>query len=97
MDVQALILKKLDDLDSAGKERAEQLADIRETLARQAAVLEDHTRRSLANEANLELLRAEFAPVKSHVAVVGAIAKGSGAAVGLVGTILGILRTLGKL
>lgn len=56
-------------------------------------ILTDHVRRSKANEENIELLRSEFAPVKSHVAlwgVVGKLVMGFAAFVSLAGTLVGI-------
>lgn len=63
------------------------------TLARQAVTLEDHTRRSLANEEALDLIRAEMAPLKAHVALWGALGK----IISVAGTLLAALVTLLKL
>ena len=39
------------------------------TQAKHEANLAEHLRRSAAAEANMELLRQEFAPIKAHVAM----------------------------
>ncbi len=61
--------------------------------AENVAVLKDHTRRSEALEAAVEVVRAELDPVKTHVAVFGALMKG----VGVVGTVVGIITGVAKL
>lgn len=63
-----LLIQKIDRLD-------ERLDDQAKTLVRQNHTLEEHIRRSEANEASLEILRQEFQPIKNHVAVFGAVAK----------------------
>jgi len=45
------------------------------TMARQEVVLEDHTRRSLAAEENIKILRSELEPVEKHVTTVNGILK----------------------
>ena len=45
------------------------------TLARQEVVLEDHTRRSLAAEENIKILRADLEPVEKHVTMVNGVLK----------------------
>lgn len=57
------------------------------------ATLQEHMRRSLANEEAVQLLRAEIAPIKTHVAVVAALVK----VVGLTGTLIGIATGVAKL
>lgn len=62
------IADKLDKMD-------DRLDSIDKTLVSHDVQLKEHMRRSLANEENVELLRKEFKPVSTHVAVVGALAK----------------------
>lgn len=57
------------------------------TLVRQAATLEDHTRRSLANEEALEVLRQEVKPLITTQAAFGTMTK----IVIRVGAVLGVL------
>lgn len=80
------VLEKLDVIEA-------KLSDVRELQAKHSVQLEDHMRRTEASEKNLELLRADFGPVKLHVAVMGALAKG----LGLVGTLVGIAAAVWKL
>jgi hypothetical protein len=90
------LLKRLDKQDDQAAERSADLVTIKLTLAEQHHTLEDHTRRSLAAEEALELLKAEVKPIALHVAVVGALGKiivFSGSALGLVA---GVLKLLGK-
>lgn len=64
-----------------------------EEQVRQGAVLEEHQRRSLANETAVDLLRKELKPIALHVAVVGAFGK----IVGVIGTVVAIAVGLSKL
>lgn len=79
------------------KEKLEQMeshvGDIKVTLALNTSTLQEHQRRSLANEMAVEQIRQELKPIAIHVAVVGAMAK----VVGLVGTIVAIAVGLMKL
>lgn len=45
------------------------------TMARQEVVLEDHTRRSLAAEENIKILRDDLKPVEKHVTMVNGFMK----------------------
>ncbi len=81
---------KLDRLD----ERLDESAKVQE---RHAVSLEEHMRRSEALEEAVAHLRTELAPIKTHVAMWGGVAKaitfvGAGA-----GAVVGILQVLGKL
>lgn len=75
-ELMKLILLKLDNLS----------ADVGSVKAD----LREHMRRTSSNEANLDLLRKEFSPIKTHVAVVGGIAKWlvGGGLIGVVGLVL---------
>lgn len=55
-----------------------------------AEVLNDHIRRTEALEEQTSLIRQDVAPIKQHVAVFGALAKGIGALLALAGTVAGI-------
>lgn len=57
---QILTERILDSLDEIRKE----LRIHSETMIRQQTILDEHVRRSLANEENLELLRIEIKPLK---------------------------------
>lgn len=77
-----LLLERLDAL-------RDHVADIKVTLAAQAASLDEHMRRTEAAEASLEKLHAEVIPLKQHVAM--------WAGAGKVLAILGTLATIGAL
>lgn len=63
----------------------EKLDRMAETQARHGAVLEEHQRRSIANEAAVAMLRTEVEPLKLHVA------RWAGA-----GKVLAVLSALGS-
>lgn len=62
------IESKIDKLD-------ERLDSIDKTLVKQSCVLEDHTRRSLANEKAVEILKDELKVVFNHVTIVNFLGK----------------------
>ena len=80
------LFDKLDRLD-------ERLDTVATKQAEQGVMLDEHMRRTEVAEANLDLLRADFKPVQSHVAMVGALAK----ILGLVGTRVGMALGLRQL
>lgn len=76
----------------------DRLNEIEKTQVSHHETLRDHTRRSLANEENVALLRAEFKPVQQHVnqvqnilKIIGLIVAGI---VGLAGFILTIIQII---
>jgi hypothetical protein len=69
------------------------LGEIKVTLAAQHVTLQEHQRRSLASEKAIEALRTELQPLKTHVALWGALGKILGAA----GVLAGIIETALKL
>lgn len=78
------------------KELVKEQREQGKTLAAQAEVLKDHTRRSTLNEENLEMLRSEIKPVQKHVAFVETVLKICGAIVGLAGFTLIIIEIVVK-
>lgn len=46
---------------------AEDITEIKVTLGKQEENLKEHMRRSLANEAAVEILKEELKPIKTHV------------------------------
>jgi hypothetical protein len=64
------------------------VCDIKVTQAEQHLVLKDHTRRSLANEKAVEVLKDELKPVFSHVIMLQGVAK----FIGLLGVVAGIVE-----
>jgi hypothetical protein len=81
MDDTKRILDKLDKID----ERVDKI-DI--TLVKQQSILEDHVRRSIANEDSLKLHREEFKPIQEHVLTVNLIFK----AIIFLGVVVGIVQ-----
>lgn len=71
-----------------GNERLDALNAAQE---RHGAVLEEHQRRSEALEKYVSVLEAELKPIKTHVAVAGAVAKYS---IPLIGLAVAIWRAL---
>jgi len=63
-------------------------------LAEQKTILEEHQRRSLASEENLDMLRQEFKPVEKHVQIVNFIFKAIGFIATISGGILAIIKFL---
>lgn len=65
-------LERLEDkIDSVG----EQLASIDKTLVANTVILEEHQRRSLANEESVKLLQAQVLPIAKHVHVMSVFGK----------------------
>lgn len=60
---------RFDAVDSKFEKMDSRVDNVDVTLAKQAVVLEDHTRRSLANEKALETLKEELKPVITHVEI----------------------------
>lgn len=83
------IESKIDKLDT-------RIDNVDLTLAKQSIILEDHTRRSLANEEALELLKkkleTELIPIKNHVLQVNLVFKIIGVLTSCVGVFSGVLR-----
>lgn len=66
-----------------------------EGQAKHSAVLDEHQRRSLANEEAVELLRSEIKPLTVHVAMVGALGKLLAVVSTVVGVAVGLMKLLG--
>jgi predicted nucleic acid-binding Zn-ribbon protein len=69
MDDIQRIMNKLDEIDDAIK-------SIEITLVKQQAILEEHQRRSLANEEAVEILRKQMKPIEDHVFLINSVFKG---------------------
>ncbi len=94
MKISEMILKIWENQE----EMKSDLTDIKVTLAEQHITLEDHTRRSLANEEAVELLRQHIKPIEQHVLMVNAVVKialGIGGAIGFVASVLKIFEFFG--
>jgi hypothetical protein len=85
-------MQELKEIKEAISGIKEAVHSIDKTLVRQEATLQDHVRRSLANEQAVELLRQEIAPVKTHVQLMNTMAK---VFVAVGGLVIGILKLMG--
>lgn len=92
-DLTKHLVGQIDKVATRHDELVARLGNIDETLARQNVVLDEHMRRSLANEKLVAAVYEDLAPIKLHVAVAGALAKG----IGLAGTLVGIAAGVGKM
>lgn len=85
------IEEKIDKLDN-------RIDNVDITLAKQAVVLEDHTRRSTSNEEHVELLKTkmelDLKPLQSHVAAFHLILKLIGVVVSCITVISGFIRIM---
>ena len=71
------------------------LGEINTALALNTQILEEHQRRSLANEKAVAHLEQSLKPIALHVALVGALGKLLGIVGTAVGVVLGIMKLLG--
>lgn len=82
-----LLLNKTDKIE-------ERLTSIDVTLARQEGHLQEHMRRSEANERAVEVLGQQLGPIKKHVNMLEGSLKLLGIMSLIVGTIGGVLKLL---
>jgi len=85
--------EKLDRLTDAIFDIKGCIARIEISIAKHNVILEEHTRRSLAAEQNLELLREQVRPIEGHVAYV----RGLGRAFIVIISIAGVIATCLKI
>lgn len=69
--------------------------EIKVTLAKNTAHLEEHMRRTEVAEEALIVLRADVEPLKAHVAAWAGVAKALVVAAGVVGIVGGLLKLFG--
>lgn len=74
--------ERLDRIESKLDGIVDKIGSIDVTLAAQKVILEEHQRRSLANEKIAEALAAKVEPIAQHVAVVEFIGKVAGIVLG---------------
>lgn len=72
---------------------AADVSEIKVILAEQGVILAEHQRRSLANEASVELLRSQIKPIEHHIALWSGIGKTLMALI----TITGVIATVFKI
>lgn len=85
------------DLSDTLQRIEEKLDRVAEAQARHAAILDEHQRRSLANEKIVELVRAEIDPLKKHVAAwagAGKVLAIAGTVASVLGAVVAILKFL---
>ena len=68
--------------------------DISESIIKNSVILEEHQRRSIANENAVTIMRAELDPIKRHVAMWGGVFKAGAAIGGTVAVITGIIEIM---
>lgn len=73
---------------------AEDITDIKVTLAKQETSLSEHMRRSLANEESLELMKENIKPLETHVQIMNFILKAMGGLSILVSIAVGLKKLL---
>lgn len=73
---------------------AEDIVEIKVTLAEQAQQLKHHIYRSDLNEENIELLRTEVKPLGKHVATVNGVLKGIGGLAVLATIVKGVIEVV---
>jgi hypothetical protein len=74
------------------------VSEIKVTLAEQKVILEEHQRRSLANEEAVNILRDQMKPIENHVLMVNFAFKvilSVGGVIGVVASLLKILEFFG--
>lgn len=83
---------------------AEDIVDIKVTMARNTQSLEEHMRRSLANEEAIDILKQEVKPIEEHVVYVNravrhvvSFIKTTASIATVVGTVIAILSFLHSL
>lgn len=77
------------------EETREDVSEIKTTLLVQQSILEEHQRRSLANEEAVELLRQHIKPIEEHVIMVNTVVKVAlaiGGIIGVIATLLSIVQ-----
>lgn len=85
--------KHLDEIRADIKDINKAIASVDKTLVLQRANLDEHMRRSLANEKAVELLEQQVQPVREHVQMLN----GGFKAIGVISLITGIALTLMKI
>ena len=86
MKISEMILKIWENQEETKKD----ISAIKVTLAEQNIILDEHQRRSIANEEAVKLLSDRFTPIEKHVIVVNTIVK-LGVAVGGIIGVIGVL------
>lgn len=83
---------KLDKTDTRLDSVHDVLLEQAVTLAKQSVILEDHTRRSLANEEAVEILKRELKPIQSERYMIKGAIKLGGILIGAAGVLAGFVK-----
>lgn len=95
MKVAELLLKIWENQEESKKD----ITDIKVTLAEQKIILDEHQRRSIANEESVVLLKEQIAPLEKHVLIYSLVGKfilGVGVIVGIATGLIQIIDFLVK-
>ncbi len=87
------LIKLEEKLDEKLDKINDKLSSIDITLVKQEANLQEHMRRSLANEEAIELLATELKPVQAHVLIMNNVFKIIGVLTTFLGFIGAIIKT----
>lgn len=90
MKISEMLLKIWENQEDSKRD----ITDIKVILAEQHVTLEEHTRRSLANEEAVELLRQTIKPIETHVLMVNTIVKVILSIGGVIGFIASLLKVI---
>lgn len=89
---------QLDKIESKIDKLDDRIDNVDVTLAKQSVTLDDHTRRSLANEEQVEMLKtkleAEIKPLQNHVAMMTGAFKFIGVVSSCVSLIYGLIKLI---
>lgn len=90
MKISEMLLKIWENQEESKKD----ISDIKVTLAEQKTILDEHQRRSLANEESVALLREQMKPIENHVLLVNFAFKMILSIGGVIGFIASFLKIL---
>lgn len=93
--VGATLTDVLNEIKTDVRSQRDTLTHVLTVLERQQAALDEHVRRSETNEKAIDVVRAELAPLKTHAAVWGALAKILAALGVLVSIAVGVVKIMG--
>lgn len=85
----------LERIDKATEGIQQDVNSLKVTAAQQQTILDEHMRRTEANEKALELAQQRLTPLEHHVTMWGGVGKAlavAGAVITLLGTILGVIQ-----
>lgn len=90
MKINEMLLKIWENQEESKKD----INEIKVTLAEQKIVLDEHQRRSLANEESVNILREQIKPIENHVLIMNFIFKIILYVAGAIGTVASLLKII---